>query len=240
MAGGRSAPRSSITSKPSHSGICTSRKRRSGWVRRITVGASGPEPHSATMSIVGSGLRRTRTFERARGSSSTITVRIFRASADTWCSSVFDKWNGDGDLDAAWLKVVHVEYEGVSVEALQACAHVGETDAGASKGGRWKARAVVVDRECECAVFALGRDAHETALCTFGDAMLDGIFNHQLQNERWNLRDEKVAGNIDGELEAIDEPDLLNIQILLSKHHLFGERHLLTRWVGEKSAQKVA
>src|ERR1700761_8638459 len=240
MAGGRSAPRSSMTSKPSHSGICTSRKIRSGRVRRITVGASGPEPHSATISMAGSGVRRTRRLERARGSSSTITVRIFCASADTWCSSVLDKWNGDGDLDAAWLPVVHVEYEGVSVEALQACAHVGETDAGASKVGRWKARAVVVDRERECAVFARGRDAHETALCTFGNAMLDGIFNHQLQNERWNLRHEKVTGNIDGELQAIDEPDLLNIQILLSKLHLFGKRYLLTRGIGEQAAKEIA
>ncbi len=39
-------PSSSSTSKPSHSGICTSRKTRSGFVRRISASASAPEPHS--------------------------------------------------------------------------------------------------------------------------------------------------------------------------------------------------
>ncbi len=45
--GGNSAPSNSSTSKPSHSGICTSRKTRSGFLLRISARASAPEPHSA-------------------------------------------------------------------------------------------------------------------------------------------------------------------------------------------------
>ena len=154
------------------------------------------------------------------------------------CSLVLDEWNGDGDLDAAGLQVLHVEREGVAVETLQPCAHVGEADAGGCDVDGRKARAVVVDRERECAIVARGGDAHEAAMSPFGDAMFDGVFNHELQDQRGNLRDEEIAGNVDGELKAIDEADLLDVEILLSELHLFGERNLLARRIGEERRRK--
>jgi len=102
-----------------------------------------------------------------------------------------------------------------------------------------KTRAVVVDGERERAIGAGGRDANEASLGALGDAMLDSIFNHELQDKRGHLGYEKIARYVDGELESVDESDLLNVEILLSKFHLFRERHLLTRWVSEKASEKV-
>jgi leucyl-tRNA synthetase len=65
------------TSKPPHSGICTSRNTRSGCDCRMISRASAPDPHSAMDPISGSPCSRTVTLRRASGSSSTSRTRIF-------------------------------------------------------------------------------------------------------------------------------------------------------------------
>src|SRR5579863_8972896 len=54
IVGGRSLPSSSSTSKPPHSGICTSRNRTSGFDLLISSIASSPDPHSAIEAMSGS------------------------------------------------------------------------------------------------------------------------------------------------------------------------------------------
>ena len=80
---------------------------------------------------------------------------------------------------------------------------------------RREAGAVVVDAEGEHAVGARGEDADCASLGSFCDAVLDGVFDHRLQDERRDLRRKEVAGDVDGALEALDESDLLDVEILL-------------------------
>src|SRR5215475_756997 len=77
MIGSGCPVRFSNTSKPSSSGICTSRKTRSGCSARIWQTASRPFPHSFTSSMSGTPLSKARRLRRAGGSSSTIIALIF-------------------------------------------------------------------------------------------------------------------------------------------------------------------
>jgi hypothetical protein len=70
-----SAPMVSTTRKPSISGIWTSRKTRSGFVRRIVFTAASPSPHWPMTLMSDSFLSRRRSALRARGSSSTTSAR---------------------------------------------------------------------------------------------------------------------------------------------------------------------
>src|SRR5437870_5006517 len=67
----------SNTPKPSNSGICTSRKTRSGLYLPMAATASRPSAHSPRISMSGSLCSNWRIRSRASGSSSTISVRIF-------------------------------------------------------------------------------------------------------------------------------------------------------------------
>src|SRR5437667_7823988 len=66
----------SNTPKPSNSGICTSRKTRSGLYLSMAATASRPSAHSPRTSMSGSLCSNWRIRSRASGSSSTISVRI--------------------------------------------------------------------------------------------------------------------------------------------------------------------
>src|SRR2546426_8286973 len=76
MAGSARRSSWSNTLKPSNSGICTSRKTRSGLYLPIAATASRPSAHSQMTSMSGSLCSKWRIRSRASGSSSTISVRI--------------------------------------------------------------------------------------------------------------------------------------------------------------------
>ena len=103
-----------------------------------------------------------------------------------------------------------------------------------------QAGAVVVDAEGEHAVGARGEDADGAALGSFCDAVFDGVFDHGLQDERGDLGEEEFAGNVDGALEALDEADLLDVEILSRELQFFSERDLLAIGVFEDAAHEVA
>src|SRR5947209_11451652 len=77
MAGRFSWPMEFRTSKPSISGICTSRKIMSGASSLTAATAPLPSEHSPMTSMSASAFRNRLTRLRARGMSSTISVRIF-------------------------------------------------------------------------------------------------------------------------------------------------------------------
>src|SRR5712664_2088785 len=76
MAGSARRSSWSNTLKPSNSGICTSRKTRSGLYLPMAATASRPSAHSPRISMSGSLRSNWRIRSRASGSSSTISVRI--------------------------------------------------------------------------------------------------------------------------------------------------------------------
>jgi hypothetical protein len=72
------------------------------------------------------------------------------------------------------------------------------------------------------------------------DAMLDGVFDDGLEDEHGDLCGEKFAGNIHGALEALDEADFLDFEILSRELQFFSERDLLPVGVFEDAAHEVA
>ncbi len=103
-----------------------------------------------------------------------------------------------------------------------------------------QAGAVVVDAEREHAVGARGENANCASLGSFCDAVLDGVFDHRLQDECGDLCEKEVAGDVDGALEALDESDFLDVEILSRELEFFSERHLLAVGVFEDAAHEVA
>ena len=136
---------------------------------------------------------------------------------------------------------MHVEFEGVSVEALEAGSHIRDSDSGVEFfSGCGEAGTVVVDAEGEHAIRTGGEDADGASLIALCDAVFDGVFDHGLQDEQRHLCRQEFAGDVDAALQSLDEPDLLNVEILLRELEFFGQRYFLTIGVVEEPAHEIA
>src|SRR6266545_628192 len=138
--GGGASARASSTSKPSASGIHTSRKSRSGLWARTAASAARPSAHSPTTSISASASNNARSRCRANGSSSTISTRIGNALLRSLgyvlglnflqrlCRSLVLLSEGQGDRheDAALWVVAERQGLGGPVQLLQACSRIAD------------------------------------------------------------------------------------------------------------------
>ena len=68
----------------------------------------------------------------------------------------------------------------------------------------------------------------------FGDAMLDSILDHRLQDQTGNLRGQPIKGNIHAKLKAFGKARLLNVEIFLREFQFFGQRNLMALGLEEK------
>ena len=124
---------------------------------------------------------------------------------------------------------------------MQAGSHVRDSDSGGKIfARRGQAGTVVVDAEGEHAVGPRGEDADCASLDPFCDAVLDSVLHDGLQDQHWDLRGEEFVGNTHGALEALNESDFLDFEILSGEFEFFSQGHLLTVGVFEDPAHEVA
>src|ERR1700722_73136 len=234
MAGGKSLPSNSSTSKPSHSGICTSRKTKSGFATRISSSASRPEPHSPMTSTSGSSRRSTARLLRASGSSSTITARIFifadRSSRLTLSllAQTGNEWHRQRYFHAARLPIPHAQLKRLSIQALQTRSHIRQPNPVMRLlPPRSQTRTIVINAQLQPAIRPNRRNPDHASLHALRNSMLHRILDHGLQNQIRDLRREKFPRHVHAELQPLGESHFLNIQILLRKLQFLFQRHLL-------------
>jgi len=73
-----------------------------------------------------------------------------------------------------------------------------------------------------------------------GDAVLNGVFDHGLEDERGDLGGVEVGGDVYGELEAVGEADLLDVEVGLGEGELLFEGDLLAGGLVEHVTEEVA
>ena len=67
--------------------------------------------------------------------------------------------------------------------------------------------------------------------------MADGVFHERLENEVRHLGVEHIGVRVDGDLEAIAEANLLDVQVVADELELLLERHLLLSGAVEHASQ---
>src|SRR5712671_69285 len=198
--------------------------------------ASAPDPHSPTMSIASSSCNNTCRLLRANGSSSTMSARSLACTG-----SVLSKRNRNGRHDTFRFAILQIQRELVSVQDFQAISQI--RNAGACVRFfpfHGKTRTVIVDIEIEHVVGTRCIDANRASLRPLRYSMFDCVLDQRLQNEVRDLRLQQFSRNVDTHLQAVAEPYLLNLQVLLEKLHFFEQRHLRPVGVLDDASQKIA
>src|SRR6516165_5849687 len=187
----------------------------------------------------GSRTRSTVRLLRASGSSSTTTVRIFVACSSARTKLTFFKRHGQQCLYAGIL-IVQSELKLVAVQVLETSAYVRDADSGLRVIPVLRQiRAVIVNAECKPAARAKCRHTDPPSAGLFRDAVFHGILDKRLQNQAGNLNGGEFLWNVKAYLKALGKPQLLNVQVLFEKLHLFAKRHLLPVRMFNYLAEKV-
>src|SRR5262249_6553774 len=100
-------------------------------------------------------------------------------------------------------------------------------------------QAVVVDPDQNFVVHLFTFDRQQPRLAGWRDAVTDRILNQRLQHQMRNqtIRDRRIY--IDPDLEAITQPELLDLQVLLGEMQFFTEGDLMRGLRLQRGAQKV-
>src|SRR6266852_1133899 len=246
MAGARSTPTSRSTSKPSSSGICTSRNTRSGVTSRIAAAASRPFAHSPATTISGSAARRCRIPSRPARSSSTISVRIARISSTVTnpppVGSRQPERHDDVRDRSAISRVDHFERGLVTVQLPQPRAGVGEADAAAFRAlehGR-EPRPIVPDREVQAAVDTPSADQEPNHGAARRDPVTNRVFDERLEDQIGYLGVERFSLGVHHRFQALPEPDLLDVEVVPQELQFLLQRHLLRTRTIEHPPQEIA
>ena len=85
-----------------------------------------------------------------------------------------------------------------------------------------------------------GCNPDRASLSSFRNSMLDRVLDDRLQNQRWNLGQKELAGNVDTQLKPLNKPRLLDLQIFLRELHLLAQRHLLPCRILEDAPHEIA
>src|SRR5664279_3545020 len=219
--------RPAITPKPSTSGICTSRKTRSGFSCLINAIADLPSPHSATICRSASSSNILRKRSRASDSSSLSNTRIGIGGHDL-LGTFAERYVDLDDAASAGL-VLQGHPVIVVVQLLQASARVAQPHA-----FRWNAApmagqplAVVTDLHPQLIEDLARRDANPSGGEARAYAMANGILDQRLQDEVRNQRRPGVRLDIHFHSQAVLESCLLNVNVLLQKGQFAAKRHLV-------------
>src|SRR5690606_1746823 len=119
-----------------------------------------------------------------------------------------------------------------AVQLLQPRSPVGQADARAVAGERMigaKAGAGIAHLEKEPAVRGECTDLDEAGARPLRDAVADGVLDERLEQQRWDLRIERLRRRIDRHLEPVAEADLLDLEVRLQEGEVLLERHYLLR-----------
>src|ERR1019366_674934 len=234
-----SACRAAITPKPSTSGICTSRKTRSGFSCLISAMADLPSPHSATICRSGSSSNILRKSSRASDSSSLSNTRMDIGGHDLLGAFAERYVNFDDAASAGLVLQGHPVI--VVVQLLQAGARVAQPHAfwwnAAAMAGQ--PLAVVADLHPQLIEDLASRDANPSGGEARAYAMANGILHQRLQNQ---VRDQGRSGvrlDIHFHPQAVLEACLLDVNIFLQEGQLATERHLVDADRVERQAQQV-
>jgi hypothetical protein len=120
------------------------------------------------------------------------------------------------------LSIVNIQFERIAVQAAQAHPNIRHSDPGLASSVNRKCRAVIVDTKREKAAAAGGGNADGTSLSSLGNAMLDRIFNHRLQQKTGDLSRSEFSGHIDAQVQAFGESNFLNLKVSLRKFDFLG------------------
>src|SRR5262245_11161632 len=208
-----------ITPKPSSFGICTSRKTRSGWSRRMAETAARPFEHSPITSISGSLVNRMRMPSRASGSSSTINVRIFSIYLSGGPGRM--KWKAGSHYQTTIIGITPFEASFAPIKMIESRAGVGEPDTFNKLSlARANPRTVVPHFKRNMAVPLLGADFYQSTRLAVGDAMAEGILDQRLKDEPRNHAIQCRRINEHPNRQSIPEAGLFDLQITLKKFQL--------------------
>src|SRR5712692_9726342 len=211
VAGMASAPIASTTSRPLLAGIWTSRKTRSGFVRRMISIASSPVEAVPATSIPRSRANRSSMRWRARGSSSAMTTR----------RSAMHRYS-NGCYSAAIRSGGQSERGGGSVELLQPRAGVAQADAPLPLP---HARPIVSDRQHQPAAVAARLDFDLPVARRPAGAVLERILDDRLQDQARNRNVERPGIDFRRRPQAPLKADLHDLDVPLEKFELLAQRN---------------
>src|SRR5438067_1551671 len=202
----RSGVRRRITSKPSISGICTSRKMTSGFNVSSTDSTSRPSRHSPAIVKSLNAASNCRTPRRAAGSSSATRTVHLRFELTIWNPNFRNR---------AVLRRGHDDERcAIAVKRLETLARVVET-----VSGRWNeiggdAGAVIFDDRLQHLAIASRSNQNTTGIDATRDAVSHRILDEMLQRERRNGGVAQRIIHIEFGTQSIGETRLLHGEIL--------------------------
>jgi hypothetical protein len=132
----------------------------------------------------------------------------------------------DADGAPAFVRLFEGEAVVVAVETLEAGPGIGESDVRARIGGERRTGSVVGDAKQEVPADAAGLDAKRSAVLSRHDAVLDGILDEGLQQERRYTGREGRRFDIFVDGETVAEADLLDLQVAAGEVEFVGQGHL--------------
>src|SRR5687768_1831384 len=221
-----SAPTVRITSNPSIFGIWMSRKTRSGSCARMAFTASSPSRASPITSTSGWSASSARMRSRARGSSSTMSVRMrfmtFRLGDPGLGLRRFGghrlprQRDDHGEAAHALVELeplvrsVMVRESGTCIRQANALTQRLESHFG-------RARAVILDFPPEHLSLPSRPHRNRAALGFEGNPVLDGVFDERLQHKVWDQAIERLAVDVPGDRQTVAKPCLFDLQVFPEK-----------------------
>src|SRR5215475_1622311 len=230
-----------ITSSPVQSGICTSRRTRSGRWERIASIAREPESHSPATSRPSTPVSVLRIPCRIKGSSSTINnCRLFTGNTLVFRGTQTER-NGNTNLGFAASGLVDRELVLPGEHFVEPLASRTEpqTDPATVPIMISPARAVVGHRDYETIAVAFRAHGNPACLRHSAKAMDHGIFHQGLQQEAWNQGSIGIGCHLGENREAIAEAHLLYRQIVLREGDFVFHRGFRWRVATKSDSQQV-
>src|SRR5262245_5108286 len=248
-----SVSRASSAAKPSISGICTSRKTRSGASDLMAATASWPRPASPIISTSSSPSNNWRMRSRASGSSSTIKTLMGKTSVNGSLILIgrildlVDERNLQRDDQSVGLVVFERQHIRVAIRLFEAGARVAQSNARFESRRRailrCDPRPVVRDPHLQSSVVDERAQADLARRVLFGDSMADGVLDQWLQDQIWKARIEQRRPFVfyfQPDLQTVFEAHSLDVQIEPQKFQFLPEGRQLLAAVLQRQTQKVS
>src|ERR1051326_4773345 len=195
--------RASSTANPSISGICTSRKTRSGLSSWIAATAEPPSWHSATIVMSRSPGRSVRSRSHASGSSSTISTRMQRLRV---------RGNVQPGAESSSRCVAELELSRAAVQLREACACIRGPHAFADVRCPGP---VVADFDHQGSPAFLHHHVDTAAAGVRPDAVPDSVLDQWLHDQVGHEQVERSRLDRPAYLETVAKTHLLDFQVFV-------------------------